>query len=106
MNCSAVTLFTVGDIGNCSGTGDTATALLLDTRLGPILTLGDATEGDGDAEDYANCFDPDWGRHRSRLLPTLGNHDYWVTDTADGYLSYFAGNLAGFAPSAVDPTQG
>src|SRR5206468_12394081 len=42
---------------------------------------------------YAACYDPTWGRHRSRTRPAPGNHEY-LTPGAQGYFSYF-GAVAG-----------
>ena len=80
-----------GDIAQC-GIGDAeATAKLLDRIPGTVFTLGDNVQGDGSAAEYANCFGPAWGRHRSRMFPTIGNHDY--NGTGGGpYFAYFGGS--------------
>jgi hypothetical protein len=77
-----------GDIARC-GMGDAeATAKLLDRMPGTVFTLGDNVQDTGAAEEYAKCFEPTWGRHRWRILPTAGNHD-WYGGNGGPYFSYF-----------------
>jgi chitodextrinase len=84
-----------GDIAG-DGTGDTATALLLDAlRPNAVLTSGDNAYNDGSAAQYTQYYDPTWGRHKSVTYPTPGNHEY-QTSGASGYFGYF-GSRAGTA---------
>jgi 3',5'-cyclic AMP phosphodiesterase CpdA len=77
-----------GDIARC-GMGDAeATARLLDRIPGTVFTLGDNVQDAGAAEEYEKCFEPTWGRHRSRMLPTIGNHDMFGGHGRP-YYSYF-----------------
>jgi len=93
----AVPIFVgAGDIANCNTPYAAATANLLDTIPGTIYTLGDNAYPDGTAADFANCFEPTWGRHKARMKPSPGNHDYHVKGAAD-YYSYF-----GSAASPLD----
>jgi hypothetical protein len=87
-----------GDIASCSSSGDEATANLLDGIAGTVFLLGDNVYDSGTATEYANCYDPTWGRHRARTKPSPGNHEY-NTLNATGYYGYF-GSAAG------DPTKG
>jgi acid phosphatase type 7 len=82
-----------GDIANCSSEGAEATATLLDSISGTVFTTGDNAYPDGSAEEFANCYDPTWGRHKARTYPSLGNHEYHTSDAAD-YFDYF-GSMAG-----------
>jgi hypothetical protein len=82
-----------GDIAHCSNDGDEITASLLDDISGTVFTTGDNAYRDGTAEEYANCYDPSWGRHKERTYPSPGNHDYHTADAA-GYFDYF-GSRAG-----------
>ena len=84
-----------GDIADCVSPGAEATAKLLDVRAGTILPLGDLAYEEGDANDFAQCYDPTWGRHRGRTRPAPGNHEY-RTPGASGYFDYF-GAAAGAA---------
>src|SRR5207237_8917737 len=65
-----------GNIGTCGGVDDEATANLLDAIPGTVVTLGDNAFPHGTLADYTNCYDPSWGRHKSRTYGVLGNHDY------------------------------
>jgi len=82
-----------GDIATCGGSGDEATAALLDSIAGTVFTAGDNVYSDGTAAEFADCFNPSWGRHKARTFPAPGNHDYHVAGAA-GYYGYF-GNRAG-----------
>jgi hypothetical protein len=82
-----------GDIADCSSTADSATADLLDANAGTVLTLGDNAYEDGTAQEFAQCYEPTWGRHKARTSPAPGNHDYH-TPGAAGYFGYF-GSAAG-----------
>jgi acid phosphatase type 7 len=82
-----------GDISDCEGKGDTATAKLVADMEGTVLALGDLAYERGSAEDFANCYGPTWGRFRDRTRPVPGNHEY-DTEGAEAYFDYF-GNAAG-----------
>lgn len=77
-----------GDIGSCDSDGDEKTAALLDTIPGTVFTLGDHAYPNGTRAEFANCYEPTWGRHRARTRPVAGNHDY-RTRGASGYFDYF-----------------
>jgi hypothetical protein len=77
-----------GDIAGCGSEQDLETALLLDNIAGTVFTLGDNVYPDGTADQYSDCYDPTWGRHRARTRPAVGNHDYH-TPGASGYFNYF-----------------
>lgn len=87
-----------GDIASCVRDDDDATARLLDTIGGAVFTLGDNAYPTGTPVEFAACYDPTWGRHKSRTRPAPGNHDYY-TRGAFGYFDYF-GDAAG------DPDKG
>jgi hypothetical protein len=62
---------------------------LLDAHpSGTVATLGDNAYSDGARAEFAACFDPSWGRHKARMRPATGNHDYGTKDAA-GYAAYF-----------------
>ena len=92
---ASATLVGAGDIASCSSGGDEATAKLLDAIPGTVFTAGDNAYENGAAADYANCYAPSWGRHKSRTRPAPGNHEY-STSGAAGYFGYF-GSAAGDA---------
>lgn len=87
-----------GDIADCGQSGDEATADLLDGIPGTVFTTGDNAYESGTAAQFADCYDPGWGRHKDRTRPVPGNHDYGTTG-ASGYFGYF-GEAAG------DPSRG
>ena len=89
-----VVLVGAGDIGECGPlAGPEATALLLDRIEGTVFTAGDNAYPQGRVEDFKNCYEPWWGRHKGRTRPSPGNHDY-DTPGAAGYFAYF-GSSAG-----------
>lgn len=81
-----------GDIGWCGSDGGAhLTGALLDGIPGTVFTTGDNAYMNGTLENFTRCYEPSWGRHRSRTRPTPGNHDYGVPGAA-GYFSYFGSN--------------
>ena len=52
----------------------------------------------GHRADFANCYDPTWGRHKARTDPTVGDHEY-LTPGAAPYFNYFGA-------AAGDPAKG
>jgi hypothetical protein len=81
-------MLAAGDIAGCETTGDEATSLLLDGLPGTVQTIGDHAYEQGSPTQFANCFDPTWGRHKARIHPSVGDHDYGTPDAA-GYFNYF-----------------
>jgi len=77
-----------GDIAGCWWRSDEATARLLDGIGGVVMPLGDNVYSDGSARQFAECYGPTWGRHKSRTRPAIGNHDY-RTDHGAPYYDYF-----------------
>jgi hypothetical protein len=72
--------------------------LLVNAGLQAILTLGDTQYDCGGAGAFGSAFDPTWGRVKSLIHPTIGNHEYQSTDVfgpsdctgnASGYFNYF-----------------
>jgi hypothetical protein len=82
-----------GDIASCSWGEDAATAKLLDSIPGIVFTAGDDVYPNGTAAEFTGCYEPTWGRHKTRTRPAPGNHDYRTADGAP-YYAYF-GALAG-----------
>ena len=85
---AARVLLAAGDIADCTVEGDEATARLLDRLDGTVLPLGDLAYENGSAADFANCYEPTWGRHKARSRPTPGNHEYF-SPGAGPYFDYF-----------------
>jgi acid phosphatase type 7 len=95
---ASVVMVGAGDIAHCSTTTDEATAKLLDGISGTVFTLGDNAYNSGTSAEFANCYNPTWGRHKARTKPSVGNHEY-LTSGASGYFNYFGA-------AAGDPKKG
>lgn len=93
-----VTFVGAGDIAKCSLQEDEATATLLDSIEGTVFTAGDNAYESGTVREYADCYNPTWGRHKSRTKPVPGNHEY-NSSAAAGYYAYFGA-------AAGDPNKG
>jgi len=88
-----------GDIASCQDlSGAEATAKLLDSIPGVVFTAGDNAYERGTAEEFRNCYQPTWGRHKDRTRPAAGNHEFY-SYIATPYFRYFGAN-------AGDPGQG
>jgi len=87
-----------GDIAECitgnnpftanpAGSAAAATASLLDQIPGRVITIGDNAYPFGSLIEFLACYEPTWGRHKSRTFPSLGNHEYM--SGGSGYFAYF-----------------
>ena len=79
-----MTFVGAGDIAS-SGSGDEATANLLDAIPGTVFTIGDNVYPNGAPGEFTAYYEPTWGRHKSRTIPVIGNHEY-NTGSAAGVL--------------------
>ncbi len=84
-----------GDIAHCASPHDEETSKLLDGIAGTVFVLGDNVYESGSADEFKNCYEPSWGRHKARTRPVVGNHEY-NTPSAAPYYAYF-GESAGAA---------
>ena len=87
-----------GDIADCrndDGRHAQDTGRLLDKINGTIFVAGDAAYPHGTAADFTNCFEPAWGKHKARIRPSPGNHEY-ESAGALPYFQYFGGNAGDF----------
>ncbi len=87
------TLLAAGDVASCWSSGDESVSRLLDTLPGTIAIPGDTEQNHGYADEFSGCFDPSWGRHKSRIKPAVGDHEY-STPGASGYFDYFGSAAA------------
>ena len=92
---SEALLVGAGDIAVCGYETDEYTARLLDNTAGLIWTAGDNAYPSGTRENFQECYEPTWGRHKARTRPTPGNHEYRSPGAAP-YFEYF-GDAAGEA---------
>jgi hypothetical protein len=80
-----------GDIALCGSEATEATARLLDGLPGTVITVGDNAYPSGGTNDFRDCYDSTWGRHKARTRPSPGNHDY-EQPGALPYFNYFGAN--------------
>jgi RTX calcium-binding nonapeptide repeat (4 copies)/Calcineurin-like phosphoesterase len=80
-------LVAAGDIADCKA-GAEITAKLIDALPGTVAPLGDTAYDSGTPDQFARCYEPTWGRHKSRSRPAVGNHEYGTAGAA-GYFDYF-----------------
>lgn len=77
-----------------------------------VLTLGDQQYECGGLSAFNESYDPSWGDRKSITHPILADEEYGANGTGcgvagpDGYMAYFADQLAPHQPSALDPDQG
>ncbi|MDD5371158.1 MAG: metallophosphoesterase, partial [Anaerolineaceae bacterium] len=92
-------LMAAGDISTCSNPGDFSTAKIIEQYPNAVVaSLGDTVYEQGSPTQFAQCFDPSWGKFKDRIHPAVGNHEY-LTHAADGYFGYFGA-------AAGDPAKG
>jgi hypothetical protein len=82
-----------GDTGWCGSPVMAQLARLMEQFGGDILLAGDLAYDSGTIDEYRRCFDPAFGKFRSRFWAAPGNHEY-ATPGAAGYFNYF-GERAG-----------
>ncbi len=63
-----------------------------------MFAAGDTVYDNGTAAEFADCYDPTWGRHKARTWAVPGNHEYG-TNNATPYFDYFGAR-------AGDPAKG
>ncbi|MFL5561399.1 MAG: metallophosphoesterase, partial [Gemmatimonadaceae bacterium] len=78
---STYTFVGAGDVAGCAWTDDDSTAKVLDGVVAAdpgatVWAAGDLEYDAATATEYANCYTPNWGRHKSRTYVALGNHEY------------------------------
>jgi hypothetical protein len=99
------TLVGAGDIGECGLGGAEATGRLLDRIDGTVFTAGDNAYYQGTTQQFRDCYEPSWGRHKGRTRPAPGNHEYETPGAAD-YFAYFGDVAAPLAPGYYAFTLG
>jgi hypothetical protein len=77
-----------GNISTCKNDNDELTAQLLDNLPGTVFTVGDNVFEQGSYQEFMDCYNPTWGRHKDRTYPAPGNQEYDTQD-AGGYFQYF-----------------
>jgi LysM repeat protein len=102
---SSPVIVAAGDIANCYNQEDYETAYLLDITPGTVLALGDNAYEIGSLEEYNACFGPTWGRHKDRIYPVPGNHEYGSAG-ANGYFAYFGDRATPLEPGCRSNCKG
>ena len=80
----------LGDTGWCGSPAMAPIAKLLDRFDGDIILAGDLAYPSGTAAEYRDCFEPSFGKFKSRLRAAPGNHEYVASVSADSYFNYFS----------------
>jgi hypothetical protein len=78
--------------------------ILVNASSADVLALGDNQYENATYDQFQQVFGPTWGRVKSRIHPTTGNHEY-LTAGASGYFDYFNG-IANSTGPAGDRTKG
>jgi hypothetical protein len=79
----------LGDTGWCGSPALAPIARLFDRFDGDIILAGDLAYPSGTMEDFRNCFEPSFGKFKSRMRASPGNHEYVASVSADSYFAYF-----------------
>ena len=101
----SVTVLAAGDIAKCNLEWDSQTGALLDILPGTILGLGDNAYNTGSIQEFNDCYGPTWGRHKDRVYPVPGNHEY-LTGGAEGYFTYFGDRATPLEPGCRKECKG
>lgn len=54
-----------------------------------VITMGDNQYDDAHLSDFQKYFDTTWGKFKSLIKPTVGNHESYDDTPYDGYQKYF-----------------
>ena len=79
----------LGDTGWCGSPALAPLARMFERFDGDILLAGDLAYPSGTMEEFRNCFEPSFGRFKSRMRASPGNHDYVASVSANSYFDYF-----------------
>ena len=79
----------LGDTGWCGSPALAPISRLFERFDGDIILAGDLAYPSGTMEEFRNCFEPSFGRFKSRMRASPGNHEYVASVSADSYFSYF-----------------
>ena len=101
----SVVVLAAGDIAKCNLEWDSYTGALLDNLPGTILGLGDNAYVVGSLQEFNDCYGPTWGRHKDRVYPVPGNHEY-LTGGAEGYFTYFGDRATPLEPGCRKECKG
>jgi len=86
---ASTTINVLGDTGWCGSPALRPLSLLMERYEGDILLAGDLAYPSGTMEEFRNCFEPSFGRFKTRVRAAPGNHDYVASVNAQSYFDYF-----------------
>ncbi len=95
LRADAALVVAAADIAHCdqleraAATAALAAAVVAATREAAVITMGDHAYEKGTREEFAQCYEPTWGRLNAVTYPSPGNHDF-ETDDGAPYYDYFA----------------
>ena len=104
-SAESVVVLAAGDIAKCNLEWDSYTGALLDNLPGTILGIGDNAYNTGSLQEFNDCYGPTWGRHKDRVYPVPGNHEY-LTGGAEGYFTYFGDRATPLEPGCRKECKG
>ncbi len=70
---------------------DDVAALAASLKLDRLLLCGDLQHNFGTLAEYLSFYAPTWSPLNPIAAPVVGNHDYYRSDTAEGFFTYFGG---------------
>ena len=79
----------LGDTGWCGSPALGPLSRMFERLDGDILLAGDLAYPSGTMQEFHNCFEPSFGRFKSRMRASPGNHDYVSSVSASAYFDYF-----------------
>jgi acid phosphatase type 7 len=86
---ASTTVNILGDTGWCGSPAMAPIARLFDRFDGDIILAGDLAYPSGTQADFRNCFEPSFGKFKSRMRASPGNHEYMASASAEPYFTYF-----------------
>src|SRR5690606_15033689 len=95
LRADAALVVAAADIAHCdqleraAATAALAAAVVAATREAAVITMGDHAYEKGTRQEFAQCYEPTWGRLNAVTYPSPGNHDF-ETDDGAPYYDYFA----------------
>ena len=79
-----------GGNGTATACRQKATANVMPTgSFNAVLALGDLQYDAASASNFAQAYDPSWGRVKPQTVPVIGNHEGMGAASGAGYCGYF-----------------
>lgn len=78
----------VGDIASAGGAQSRTAAIVTKRQPQRLIALGDLAYNAGSKSNFANYYNPSYGKFKAITWPVPGNHEY-MTSGASGYKAYF-----------------